>query len=85
MGISPRLKTKPWHNLLKACPQAFTGTRRVQSVDPLDTLDLDRESGCIRSVEHAYSAKGGLAVLSATCPGNGCVRETAGVDEDPRV
>src|SRR5690606_40388739 len=26
-------------------------------------LDLDREDGCIRSVEHAYSKDGGLAVL----------------------
>ena len=25
------------------------------------TLDLDREKGCIRDVEHAYSQDGGLA------------------------
>src|SRR5690606_18085970 len=28
-----------------------------------DTLDIDREGGCVRSREHAYSQDGGLAVL----------------------
>ena len=30
------------------------------------TLDTDRSEGCIRSVEHAYSQEGGLAVLYGT-------------------
>lgn len=46
-----------------------------------DTLDLDREHGCIRSVEHAYSAEGGLAVLYGNIAADGCIVKTAGVDE----
>ncbi len=45
------------------------------------TLDGDRESGCIRSVEHAYSAEGGLAGLYGKIAQDGCVVKTAGVDE----
>jgi dihydroxy-acid dehydratase len=45
-------------------------------------LDLDRENGCIRSVEHAYSADGGLAVLYGNIARNGCIVKTAGVDPD---
>ena len=46
-----------------------------------DTLDVDRESGCIRSVEHAYTKDGGLAVLKGNIAVDGCVVKTAGVDE----
>ena len=45
------------------------------------TLDLDREKGCIRDVEHAYSQDGGLAVLFGNIAERGCVVKTAGVDE----
>jgi dihydroxy-acid dehydratase len=45
------------------------------------SLDLDRREGCIRSVEHAYSQEGGLAVLTGNLAPNGCVVKTAGVDE----
>ena len=44
-------------------------------------LDLDRENGCIRSVEHAYTKDGGLAILKGNIAQNGCVIKTAGVDE----
>ncbi|MFN3612047.1 dihydroxy-acid dehydratase [Tepidimonas sp.] len=45
------------------------------------TLDQDRREGCIRSVEHAYSRDGGLAVLRGNLAPDGCVVKTAGVDE----
>ena len=45
------------------------------------TLDVDRAEGCIRSVEHAYSQEGGLAVLTGNIAPDGCVVKTAGVDE----
>ncbi len=45
------------------------------------SLDGDRENGCIRSVEHAYSSEGGLAVLFGNIARDGCVVKTAGVDE----
>jgi dihydroxy-acid dehydratase len=45
-------------------------------------LDVNRESGCIRSVENAYTQDGGLAVLKGNIAQNGCVVKTAGVDEN---
>jgi len=45
------------------------------------SLDEDRENGCIRSVEHAYSTEGGLAVLFGNIAADGCIVKTAGVDE----
>ncbi|MFZ4456070.1 MAG: dihydroxy-acid dehydratase [Bacteroidales bacterium] len=45
------------------------------------TLDDDREKGCIRSIEHAYSKDGGLAILFGNIAQTGCVVKTAGVDE----
>jgi dihydroxy-acid dehydratase len=43
-------------------------------------LDTDRKAGCIRSVEHAYSRDGGLAVLYGNLAERGCIVKTAGVD-----
>ncbi len=45
------------------------------------TLDKDREKGCIRNVEHAYTKEGGLAILYGNIAPQGCVVKTAGVDE----
>ena len=44
-------------------------------------LDLDRNNGCIRDIEHAYSQDGGLAVLFGNLAEEGCIVKTAGVDE----
>lgn len=44
-------------------------------------LDKDRENGCIRNLENAYSKDGGLAVLKGNIAQDGCVVKTAGVDE----
>ena len=46
-----------------------------------DKPDLDRENGCIRDIEHAYTKDGGLAVLFGNIAQDGCVVKTAGVDE----
>jgi dihydroxy-acid dehydratase len=43
--------------------------------------DDDREKGCVRDVEHAYSKDGGLAVLYGNIAEHGCIVKTAGVDE----
>src|SRR5690554_2582800 len=45
-------------------------------------LDSDRVNGCIRSVEHAYTKDGGLAILKGNIAPDGCVVKTAGVDEN---
>ena len=46
-----------------------------------ETLDIDRENGCIRSLENAYTKDGGLAILFGNIAKDGCVVKTAGVDE----
>ncbi|MBD2857701.1 dihydroxy-acid dehydratase [Spongiibacter sp. KMU-158] len=45
------------------------------------SLDDDREGGCIRSLEHAFSKEGGLAVLFGNIAEDGCVVKTSGVDD----
>ncbi|MFN3552406.1 MAG: dihydroxy-acid dehydratase [Novosphingobium meiothermophilum] len=54
---------------------AFSQDRRWKE------LDLDRETGVIRSAEHAFSKDGGLAVLYGNIARDGCIVKTAGVDE----
>lgn len=54
---------------------AFSQSKRYK------TLDTDRESGCIRDLDHAYSKDGGLAVLFGNLAEDGCIVKTAGVDE----
>ena len=54
---------------------AFSQDRRWEE------LDLDRENGAIRSVQHAFSKDGGLAVLKGNIAPDGCIVKTAGVDE----
>jgi dihydroxy-acid dehydratase len=46
-----------------------------------DSLDNDRQKGCIRDIEYAYSQEGGLAVLFGNIARNGCIVKTAGVDD----
>ena len=46
-----------------------------------DALDTDRENGCIRTKQFAYSQDGGLAVLYGNLAERGCIVKTAGVDK----
>ena len=43
-------------------------------------LDTDRQKGCIRDIEHAYTKEGGLAILYGNIARQGCIVKTAGVD-----
>ncbi|GAA5104831.1 dihydroxy-acid dehydratase [Orbus sasakiae] len=44
-----------------------------------DSLDDDRQNGCIRTKEHAYSQDGGLATLYGNIAIDGAIVKTAGV------
>ncbi|MGW7098495.1 dihydroxy-acid dehydratase [Streptomyces sp. NPDC054838] len=66
-----------WH----AAPGCKRSATAFSQSERWDTLDLDAEGGCIRSVQHAYSKDGGLAVLRGNIAADGCVVKTAGVDE----
>ena len=60
------------------------GKRSVEGFNQnaqFSNLDLDEKTGCIRSVENAYSADGGLCVLYGNIAEDGCIVKTAGVDE----
>jgi len=69
------------HEFYRAAPGgvptqiAFSQSRRWKE------LDLDRETGVIRSAEHAFSKDGGLAVLYGNLAVDGCIVKTAGVDD----
>lgn len=67
--------------LFHAAPGGVRTTQAFSSTNRWATLDLDAERGCIRSVEHAYTADGGLAVLTGNLAPDGCIVKTAGVPE----
>ncbi len=61
--------------------RAFVPPRRSRKTAAGIPSDDDRAEGCIRSLEHAYSKDGGLAVLYGNFAENGCIVKTAGVDD----
>ena len=69
------------HEFFKAGPAGIPTQTAFSQNTRWPSLDLDRAEGCIRSVEHAYSSEGGLAVLYGNIALDGCVVKTAGVDE----
>ena len=66
--------------IYKSAPGGHFSTRMGSQHAQWDTLDTDREHGCIRAMEHAYTKDGGLAVLFGNIAQDGCVVKTAGVD-----
>ncbi|MCJ1883418.1 dihydroxy-acid dehydratase [Pseudomonas sp. LA21] len=73
------------HTFFKAGPAGIPTQVAFSQSTRWPTLDDDRAEGCIRSVEHAYSKEGGLAVLYGNIALDGCVVKTAGVDESIHV
>ena len=69
----------------RAGPAGIRTTKAFSQDCRWPDLDVDRQDGCIRSKEHAYSQDGGLAVLSGNLALNGCIVKTAGVDESNLV
>jgi len=67
--------------MFRAAPGGIPTQEAFSQSERWKTLDVDRESGCIRNVEHAYSQEGGLAVLFGNIAERGCIVKTAGVDE----
>lgn len=71
--------------LFHAAPGGVRTTVAFSSTNRWKTLDTDAAGGCIRDVEHAYTADGGLAVLTGNIAPDGCVVKAAGVPEDQWV
>ena len=65
----------------KAAPGNIRTTEAFSQDKRWKDLDVDDENGCIRSLEHAYTQDGGLAVLRGNIALDGCIVKTAGVDE----
>lgn len=68
--------------LFHAAPGGVRTTKAYSQSVRWDTLDADREKGCIRAVEHAYTKDGGLAVLFGNLAPDGAIVKTAGVEEE---
>ncbi len=67
--------------LFLAAPGGVPSVTAFSQNKVYESLDLDRENGCIRDKAHAYSQDGGLAVLYGNIALDGCIVKTAGVDE----
>ena len=67
--------------IYSSAPGGRFSTEMGSQCEYYPSLDLDRENGCIRDIEHAYTKDGGLAVLFGNIAQDGCVVKTAGVDE----
>lgn len=74
-------KDEAVHKFYSAGPAGVPSQVAFSQETRWPSLDLDRENGCIRSAEHAYSQEGGLAVLFGNIALDGCVVKTSGVDE----
>jgi len=67
--------------LYKAAPGGVRSITMGGQANRYKETDTNRESGCIRNVENAYTVDGGLAILYGNLAINGAVVKTAGVDE----
>jgi dihydroxy-acid dehydratase len=68
--------------LYHAAPGGVRTTRPYSQSAQWSSLDTDRSAGCIRDIEHAYTADGGLAVLYGNLAPDGAIIKTAGVPEE---
>jgi dihydroxy-acid dehydratase len=64
----------------RAAPGGIRTMEPFSQAARYDSLDLDREQGAIRDVQHAFSPDGGLAVLYGNIAQDGGIVKTAGVD-----
>ncbi|WP_427833052.1 dihydroxy-acid dehydratase [Actinobacillus pleuropneumoniae] len=74
-------KDEAVHKFFRAGPAGIRTTKAFSQDCRWDTVDDDRQNGCIRSKEFAYSQDGGLAMLTGNITLDGCIVKTAGVDE----
>lgn len=76
-----RTKDEAVIDFFRAGPAGIPTQTAFSQSTRYDTVDNDRENGCIHSYENAFSKEGGLAVLFGNIAENGCIVKTAGVDE----
>ncbi len=66
--------------MYSSAPKGIVGTKAF-SHETYAQVPIDEKTGCIRSVDHAYSQDGGLAVLFGNLAEQGCVVKSAGVKD----
>lgn len=76
-----RTEDEAVHTFFRAAPGNVRTTEAFSQSKRWKDVDVDDEAGCVRSVEHAYTQDGGLAVLKGNIALDGCIVKTAGVDE----
>lgn len=69
----------------KAAPGGVRTIKAFSQSNRYEDLDTDRVSGCIRSIENAYSKDGGLAVLYGNIAEDGAIVKTAAVPKNMLV
>lgn len=67
--------------LFHAAPGGVRTTEAFSTDNRWKRLDTNAETGCIRDIDHAYTADGGLAILRGNLAPDGCVIKSAGIDE----
>jgi dihydroxy-acid dehydratase len=75
-----RAVAEPVKKFYRAAPGGIRTTVPFSQSARYPDLDVNRESGVIRDVAHAFSVDGGLAVLYGNIAEDGCIVKTAGVD-----
>ncbi len=68
--------------LFHAAPGGVRTTEPFSTTNRWPSLDLDAAEGCIRDAAHAYTADGGLAVLTGNLAPYGAIIKTAGIPEE---
>ncbi|WP_181702895.1 dihydroxy-acid dehydratase [Chthonobacter albigriseus] len=75
-----RTRSESVKDFFRAAPGGVPTQVAFSQANRWEDLDTDRTAGTIRSVEHAFSKDGGLAVLYGNLAVDGCIVKTAGVD-----
>jgi dihydroxy-acid dehydratase len=76
-----RTESETVKTLFSAAPGGIPTTEAFSQSARWDELDVDRSTGVIRDIDHAFSKDGGLAVLYGNLALDGCIVKTAGVDK----
>ncbi|GAA4359096.1 dihydroxy-acid dehydratase [Kangiella marina] len=67
--------------LYRAGPAGIPTQKAFSQSCLYDSLDIDRERGCVRNIQNAYSKDGGLAVMYGNLAPNGSIIKTAAVPD----
>lgn len=76
---------KQMQMIYNSAPAGFPNLVMGSQQNYYKKLDIDEVNGCIRSIKHAYSQDGGLAVLFGNLAEDGCIVKTAGVDSSALI